>query len=316
MVSPRRALTAAQPVIIAGAFALLGLLLRSQWSELRAHDWRLRPAWLFASGALIVAGWLLEIRMWQQLLGRLHRGLAYPTAVGIWFASAVVRYVPGNIWQPLSLVARCRLQGVRPEATLASLSLFHVTHLLAVGPIVVLYLATSGSTSAVAAWTGAFSPWWTLLVALPIIYFVCRPSSLIAMANRALIRVGRDPLPLDLTTGGLIAVVGTSFGAWALFSGGFTALALALLPADVVLGRALPHVVAAYPLAFAVGFLSLITPSGLGVREGMLIALLSPSVGSANAVVVAIGMRAWEVLLDAVAGAIAFARLGLTRAMP
>ena len=55
---------------------------------------------------------------------------------------------------------------------------------------------------------------------------------------------------------------------------------------------------AAYPMAFAIGFISLITPSGLAVREGVIFVLLSPIVGGAHAVVLALGMRVWEIVLD------------------
>lgn len=33
-------------------------------------------------------------------------------------------------------------------------------------------------------------------------------------------------------------------------------------------GRLFPHLVASYSMAYAIGFLSFITPSGFGVREG------------------------------------------------
>jgi uncharacterized membrane protein YbhN (UPF0104 family) len=68
---------------------------------------------------------------------------------------------------------------------------------------------------------------------------------------------------------------------------------------------------AAYPMAFAIGFVSLITPSGLAVREGALFVLLSPIVGGAQALVIALGMRVWEIVLDAAVATVAM--LSLTR---
>ena len=105
-------------------------------------------------------------------------------------------------------------------------------------------------------------------MAVPIVVFVPWPHALIVLANSLLGLVGRDPLPLDLTRAELATLLGISLAGWLLFSLGFTALALTFLPAGDVLGDRLPHVMAAYPLAFAIGFVSLITPSGLAVREG------------------------------------------------
>src|SRR5262252_5431169 len=106
-----------QPVAIALAFALLAGLLRSQWDALKSLDWHLQPRWLALSGACIVGGWLVEVALWSRLVAILGGRLRYIRAVQFWFASAIVRYIPGNVWQPLSLAARCRAEGVRAETT-------------------------------------------------------------------------------------------------------------------------------------------------------------------------------------------------------
>jgi hypothetical protein len=289
-----------QPVAIALAFVLLALLLRSQWEALKSLDWHIRFRWLAVSGVCIVAGWLVEVALWRRLVVILGGRIGYTRAAQLWFASAIVRYIPGNIWQPISLTTRCREEGVRAETTLGSLTFFHVIQILAVVPITAAYLATWGATSALSAAAQSFSPWWTLPLALPILVLVLWPHALIALVNWLLRLVDRDPLPLDLRATQLIKLLGISLGGWLLFSAGFTSLALGLLPEGEVARRWIPHLMAAYPLAFAVGFVTLIAPSGLAVREGALFVLLSPVVGGAHAVVFALGMRVWEIVLDAV----------------
>src|SRR5262245_27349197 len=187
-----------QRLAIVLAFLLLALLLQSQWGALTSLDWHIQPRWLALSGACIVGGWLIEVALWRRLITTFGGRLGYIRAVQLWFASAIVRYIPGNVWQPLSLTARCRAEGIRAEATLASFTLFHVIQILAVVPIAAVYVATSGATSALAAWTPTFSRWWTLLFAVPIVVFLLWPQSLIGPVNWLLRLVGRDPLPLDL----------------------------------------------------------------------------------------------------------------------
>jgi uncharacterized membrane protein YbhN (UPF0104 family) len=143
--------------------------------------------------------------------------------------------------------------------------------------------------------------------------FVLWPHALIVLANSLVGLVGRDPLPLELTRTELATLLGISLAGWLLFSLGFTALALVFLPQGEVLGDRLPHVMAAYPVAYAIGFISLITPSGLAVREGAIFILLSPIVGGAQAVVVALGMRVWEIVLDAVLATAAMLSIGVRR---
>jgi glycosyltransferase 2 family protein len=300
-----------QPAAIALAFLLLALLLRSQWDALTSLDWHLQPGWLALSGACIIGGWLVEVALWRRLVVTFGGQIGYFRALQLWFASAIVRYIPGNIWQPLNLLARCRTEGIRAETTIASLTLFHVIQILAVVPIAAVYLATWGATSALAVWTTTYSLWWAIPLAVPVVVFVVWPHSLIVLANSLLGLAGRDPLPLDLTTLELVTLLGISLAGWLLFSSGFTALALGLLTEGEAVGHWLPHLMAAYPVAFAIGFLSLITPSGLAVREGAIFVLLSPVVGGAHALVFALGMRVWEIVLDAVVAMAAI--LSLTR---
>src|SRR5262249_56678643 len=118
---------------------------------------------------------------------------------------------------------------------------------------------------------------------------------------------------LDLTTTELVRLLGISLAGWLLFSSGFTALALGFLPEGEALGSRLPPLMAAYPVAFAIGFISLITPSGLAVREGAIFVLLSPIVGGAHALVFALGMRVWEIVLDAVVATVAMVTLAKTK---
>jgi len=300
-----------QPVAIALAFLLLILLLRSQWDSLKTLEWHIRPGWLALSGLCIVGGWLIEVALWRRLVTILGGRIAYIRSVQLWFASAIVRYIPGNIWQPISLTVRCRAEGVRAETTLASLSLFHLVQLLAVAPIAAAFVAMSGAAAALTGWTESFSLWWALPLAVPIIVFAFWPHGLIALANRVLGLVGRDPLPLELTRRELVILLGISLAGWLLFSTAFTSLAITLLPPSAALGDRLPVLMAAYPMAFAIGFVSLITPSGLAVREGALFVLLSPIVGGAQALVIALGMRVWEIVLDAAVATVAM--LSLTR---
>ena len=60
--------------------------------------------------------------------------------------------------------------------------------------------------------------------------------------------------------------------------------------------RLAPDLVAAYAIAYTIGFVSLLTPSGIGVREGALYLLLAPVLGGGLATVAAIAMRVWVTL--------------------
>jgi hypothetical protein len=80
---------------------------------------------------------------------------------------------------------------------------------------------------------------------------------------------------------------------------GFALLAAAVTPITATQFAAL---VATWVAAYVVGYLSLLTPGGLGVREGVMILLLAPLFPVPVPTVIALAARLW-VILGEVAGA-------------
>lgn len=68
----------------------------------------------------------------------------------------------------------------------------------------------------------------------------------------------------------------------------------------------LPVVTGTYAVAWSIGFLSIITPSGLGVREGILSLLLTSVLPPATAMLVALLSRLWTLGAELLLGGIAF----------
>lgn len=283
-----------QPIFFIIALIFMALLLRSQWDELRDYDWQLQPLWLMASALLLLASWALEIGIWRHLLTMVGGELGYAPAVRIWFLSAIMRYIPGNIWQPLSMTVQAKQRGVRVEATLTSLALYQALVLLAVAPIAGLYLFATGNLGLLTEMFGSLTPWLATLVFIPVLVLLIRPQLLIAVINWGLRMLGRKSLAIELTTGRLLALLIAALLDWLLWGSSFAALTLGLSDfsrAEVI--YLAPHLIASYPIAYAVGFVSFITPSGFGVREGAFYFLLAPILGGGVITVAALAMRLW-----------------------
>jgi hypothetical protein len=89
---------------------------------------------------------------------------------------------------------------------------------------------------------------------------------------------------------------------WLAMGLSFAALARALTPyrLDVV-----PYLVASWAAAYVIGYLSLLTPSGLGVREGILALLLTEIFAAPLPTVIAIVARLWMVLAELLGAGVA-----------
>jgi hypothetical protein len=82
---------------------------------------------------------------------------------------------------------------------------------------------------------------------------------------------------------------------WALTGLAFAALVRAMFP---LAASDVPLAIAGYSASYAVGFLSLLTPGGLGVREGVLVLALAPIMPAGPALVVALVSRLWMMLFE------------------
>jgi hypothetical protein len=281
-----------QPIALLLAGVAILWFLWIQWPALRSYAWAWDARWFGVACAAALASWLLEVNIWRRLLADMGGGIPVPAGYRVWFLSAVVRYIPGNIWQPLSLTLYGKRYGNQPEAVITSVILYQVITLLAAAPIVVVYFTWLDHTSAAALWLVQL-PRGLVWVALgPILLFLARPHWLTALLDWALVRMGRPPLQARLRTGTLLWAISVALVGWLLWGITFMAITYAVADASVIdrQAMALP-LITAYPIAYAVGFLSLLTPSGFGVREGVLLLLLSPPLSAAVVTVIALATR-------------------------
>jgi len=291
-----------QWIFFALVLAFLAGLVIHQWEELRTYQWHLRPIWLLTAAAALITGWIVQVALWRHLLAGLGGRLSFRIAWRIWFLSAITRYVPGNVWQPLTMTIMARGKNVRAMATLTSIVTYQLVNLLAIGFLAVLYFPLTGNIGLLADLLPPSVTRGVALLIIPLIIFLLRPGWLVQGLNWLLKKLGRPPLPLHLTTSELLIAVGLAMVMWMAIGASFLFLSIALsdLPPKAMLTSAV-HLVASYPISYEIGYLSFLTPSGLGVREGVAYVLLAPIVGTATATITILAMRIWLILGELVA---------------
>ena len=275
-----------QVVVLLLALGFLAALLATQWQALQAYEWRLEPGWALLALIGLGLGWLWEVGLWRYILGSLGGSLRYWQALRIWFLSNIVRYIPGNVWQFLSMVELAAEQGVGRLATLTSIMLHQAISTAAGLALAALYFAWAGE----GVWFARLRPF---LYALPLGLLLLQPRLLERGLNWLLARLRRPPLRVTLTWAQIWALLGGYAIVWLVMGASFAALVRALTP---VTWAQLPTLVAVFTAAYVIGFLSLLTPSGLGVREGVMTLLLATTLPAGVAAVVAIVARLWMVV--------------------
>jgi uncharacterized membrane protein YbhN (UPF0104 family) len=276
-------------VAVAVVLASFAVTLAAQWDTIAAASWRLEPARFAAASVVLVASFALVAALWGVALAA-AAGVPVRRGARIWFLANLARYVPGNVWSVLGAVELARREGAPRRAAAAVVAL---TQVLSVSVAVVV-----GLPVLVAQWARLGRP---ALVGLVVLAVAAACLALLWAARRPLLGLVRRRHP-DLTLRELVpsprvaAGLAAGYALYWLVAG----LAFGLFAASVYepAGAELPLLVAAYGAAYAVGFLSLLTPGGLGVREGVLVLVLAPVMPAGVAAVVAVLARVWMMLVE------------------
>jgi glycosyltransferase 2 family protein len=275
--------TAAVLAVVAGFFVVT---LAARWQDVISLKWRLRPGVFALACLLLVVSYALVAGLWGLALGR---AAGTPLAAGarIWFLSNLARYVPGNVWSYVGAVELARREGVARRTTLAVMAL---TQILSVGvallvglPVLLAERARLGRPALLGA----------VVVAVVAAAAASFRHRLLALARRRV--PGLEPGDLTPSAGTVALLVVGYAVYWAVTGLAFAALVASLYP---LAAGDVPLVVAAYAAAYAAGFLSLLTPAGLGVREGVLAVALAPVLPAGPALVVALLSRVWMMLAE------------------
>ncbi len=304
----RRAL---QTLAVAAILGFATRALAGQWDAVRAQAASLRPNWggVVGSALLVLATYALLVASWRSLVVAWGDRLGYHDAVRIWAVSNLGRYLPGKVWSIGIMGALARQAGVSPVAAAGSALVGTVVNLAAGG---VVLLLTGGDVIA-ALFPGA-PRWRVLLPVAGAAAFVAVPLLIPVAARLAARLTGRAASPVRLPFRTLAVVAAANVAAWLLYGVAFRWLAGALLPG---LGGKWQLYVAVFAGSYLAGYLALLVPGGLGVRELSMAAALDRAGGAdaGAAAVLAVASRLWLTVLELLPGLYFVAR-GALRSVP
>jgi hypothetical protein len=281
----RRWVWAVQAVVTLAVLWFVGRSIARNWSDFRSLHVVLavRPGWIALSAALVFLTYAMQIESWRRIIGGWEQHIGFGPAARAWSLANLGRYVPGKVWSVAGLVVLARQAGVDPGPAAAS-------------AFVVQALALGTGAAVVAAATPHAAPPLRLLAAgaagLGTIGVLVWPST-----ARLLARLVRNVATLaPLTAGAAVAGATLTVLSWITYGVALWLLARGLLP-DATLP--VTQAVGAFTLGYILGVLALFAPGGVGIRELVLVGLLSPSLGGGGAVALSLGSRVLLTLLEA-----------------
>ncbi len=265
-------------LVLAAAPIGIVIVLRAQSGAVGAIDWT--ASWrLVAAGALAyaVAPLMQGLSFWLVLRLLTHE-TPLVDAMIVWARSYVVRYAPtGALAIAYRLSARERLRA-SADQVLAAYGYEHVGSLAAAAALFLVLFAVAGD----------LPPLLPLGIAVAVLLMTAALQPRVAgCAAQALARRFGTELTVILGGRHLAAVVALNALGWL-----GTAGAVYLIVATVAGSAPDPvWLLGSYAAGYLVGFVTPLSPGGLGAREGMLVVLLGPRYGTGVAILISLMMR-------------------------
>lgn len=269
---PKRWVRAGGAALAIATSVFVVLAVVRQWDDLAAIVRDADPWWLAASVAAFALAETAYALAWPATLRRAGFGVSWTTAAATFLVTQTAKFVPGAVWQHVGRVGTSDRVGV-PKRVVAGALLVEAAASVAAATFVG---AASGTLAPLV--VDEVGPAWRLaelasgvaaLVAVPLVG--ARVAAKVA---------GRRVLDGP----GSALVVAWHTAVWLTYG-----LAAGLLA--VGLGASLGPTVGAFALSWVAGFLVVGAPAGLGVREAVMVAALTPTAGADTALAVSIGSR-------------------------
>ena len=265
---------------------------------LRLNGWTLAGSFLAALAAIAA-----NVKAWQAVLHELDHEVPTVSAGQIYLVGQLGKYLPGSVWAfllQMELSVRAGIPRARSFAASLVLVGLATTAALVLGLFAIPTLVEVGGAAV-----------WGAAVLAPVALICAIPPVLSRLVDLFLRILGRAGLNHRLRLPGVLRVLGWSALAWTLFGVHFYLLGVG---AGQGLNPDLPDAVGSFALAMTAGLLAVASPSGLGVREAILVASLSPYGGVGTALGVALASRLILTVADVLAaGTAAWSARGVRR---
>ncbi|MEO0073752.1 MAG: lysylphosphatidylglycerol synthase domain-containing protein [candidate division WOR-3 bacterium] len=281
-------------LVVLTAFYFLGRRLASDWHRLGEYHLQLRLLPLIGSYLiLLLFHFPLGGLTWHLLLRGLGERLSVLKCMAIMTVTQLGKYAPGKVWFTLGRMSLASREGIPVARSLASVALeigfalLAAALLLGIGFTVMIVRGEQ---------LPRFVPVTFALIPIGLI------AALPPILNRLLrwtLKLMRQPVfELHLSYPAILALTGLYMLDWFVQSFGCYVLINSFYSLHI---RHLPILVGGYSISWIIGFLVLVAPAGLGVREWFYTEILNramtPPFDAISAIVTRIWMTTSEILM-------------------
>ncbi len=263
--------------------------LARDWPTVSAAWQHVEWVWIGLSVIPAFGYFAFRVQAWREILSSLKLPTPFALSARVWMNGEIARYVPGNVWSVVGRISQAFSIGASRTLVFSSMVLEVLVLLAAVTLLSALLLMTYPRFE--------FPGRWLVLILVAVFSLAVAARRVARGLTQIVFRLLRrhDAPP---SAGHPARAFSSMVLAWLCFAGFHVLVALGL-QIDV-LGIGIMTVAGATLLSWLLGYVSFLTPSGLGVREAAMVWLFAPFVSVPQAIVFAVISRMAMTLVEVI----------------
>lgn len=280
-------------VVSLAVVAGVGYTAVTEWESVRSTINALSWKSILGAQVAVLLGMAATVKVWQHLLAAMGTRVRYRAAAQVNLVGQLGKYLPGSVWAfvlQAQLGKRYRIPRARSLVAL----------LLSAGVTMVTGVSLAAGAVGPLSHRWGSAAW--LLVLAPLGLLTLVPVVLTRIANLALRLMRKPRFEFPLLSSEVARALLWSVASWLLFGLHVWLLTGSLAKQSF---EAFAICTGAIGLAMSAGFLAFILPSGIGVREAVIVAGLAPLAASGPALALALTSRLIFTLADVLTAAAA-----------
>lgn len=272
---------------VVGAIILFFLVRKflENWHKVQDQPIQWDLHWEFIAASLIVTWAMYGVLIWgwRTVLEGWRESLRIIDAARIWTISSLGGYIPGKVWSIAGMALMAQQRGVSGTAATGSAVIMQLIS-IATGAMIALALVGTPLLDRFLGGWGSIAA--MILAAVTLIGAVALTSPSLTRRIGFLLRRPDAVRPVE--PGALAGALVANLVAWAGYG-----IALQLLGLGTLHGVELSWSTAtgAFAASYVIGYVFVLLPAGFGVREAVMITILTPSIGVGPAAALAAASR-------------------------
>jgi hypothetical protein len=280
-----------QWAMVVTIFFFLGKMVWDHWNQVKEASFAFEIFPLLLSTLIFAFSYFIQIWAWYLITVKLKIALSPSDTLKSWFYSQLGKYLPGKVWLLLSRFYFYESRGKSKKAISIALYFETILVILSGG---LLFLAALVFFKEIRPSPGGDQFGWVILLFI-IALVSLHPRVLLKILNGVLVQFKKEPISLSISYFDILRILLVCIVSWLVGGVGFYLFVDAVYP---VAPQYILFLTGALAISSTLGLIAIFAPSGLGVREGALVYLLSLMMATPIAVIISVLTRIWMTLIE------------------